>query len=198
MATQALEEQLNSRGLEILGRCDALSHRFDLLEVSPLLRDFTPAEADLLGASMLRVRAQPGQLLIAEGEASDWMMMLLSGTVDVGKRKVGAEFDSQEPGDVTRLAVIKEGAVVGEMSMLDGEPRYASCWALSVVEAAVLSRPAVSRLIASHPSVGAKLLVKLTQLLAQRLRNTSSQLVKVLQQNKRSAPPVSGPGPGTT
>jgi CRP/FNR family transcriptional regulator, cyclic AMP receptor protein len=32
-----------------------------------------------------------------------------------------------------------------------------------------------------HPAVGAKLLVKLTQLLAQRLRNTSSQLVKALQ-----------------
>jgi len=147
---------------------------------------------------MLLVRAKPGQLLIAEGEASDWMMMLLSGTVDVGKRKVGTEFDHEEPGDITRLAVIKEGAVVGEMSMLDGEPRYASCWALSVVEAAVLSRPAVSRLISSHPAVGAKLLVKLTQLLAQRLRNTSSQLVRVLQENKRAAAPTSGPGPGTT
>ena len=35
-----------------------------------------------------------------------------------------------------------------------------------------------------------KLLVKLTQLLAQRLRNTSSQLVKVLQEQKTPAPPV--------
>jgi CRP/FNR family transcriptional regulator, cyclic AMP receptor protein len=52
---------------------------------------------------------------------------------------------------------------------------------LSEVEAAVLSRAAVGRLIAAHPAVGAKLLVKLTQLLAQRLRNTSSQLVKALQ-----------------
>jgi len=197
MPNRTLEEQLNSRGLEILGCCEALSHRSGLLQVSPLLRDFTPAEADLLGATMLRVRAQPGQLLIAEGEASDWMMILLSGTVDVGKRKVGTEFDHEEPGDVTRLAVIKEGAVIGEMSMLDGEPRYASCRALSEVEAAVLSRPAVSRLISSHPAVGAKLLVKLTQLLAQRLRNTSSQLVKVLQEQKTPAPPVSGPGPGT-
>jgi hypothetical protein len=32
--------------------------------------------------------------------------------------------------------------------------------------------------------VGAKLLVKLTQLLAQRLRNTSSQLVKALQKQQ--------------
>lgn len=181
MPNQAIEKQLRDRGLELLGPCDRLSSRSELMQQSALLRDFSPAEAELLGASMLRVKAQPGQLLIAEGEVSDWMMILLQGTVDVGKRKIGAETDTQEPGDITRLAVLKEGAVIGEMSMLDGEPRYASCWALSEVEAAVLTRGAVGRLISSHPAVGAKLLVKLTQLLAQRLRNTSSQLVKVLQ-----------------
>ena len=186
MPNTALEEQLRARGLEVAGSCQQLSVRSELLELSPLLRDFTPAEADLLGENMLLLRAQPGQLLIAEGEASDWMMLLLRGTVDVGKRKIGAAADVQEPGDITRLAVLKEGAVVGEMSMLDGEPRYASCWALSEVEAAVLSRPAVGRLISVHPAVGAKLLVKLTQLLAQRLRNTSSQLVKALQIQRAS------------
>jgi CRP-like cAMP-binding protein len=175
-----LEEQLRDRGLELVGPCERLSLCAGLLDVSALLRDFTPAEADLLGASMLLVRARPGQLLIAEGEASDWMMLLLRGAVDVGKRKVGAAADHEEPGDNTRLAVLKEGAVLGEMSMLDGEPRYASCWALSEVEAAVLSRAAVGLLISSNPAVGAKLLVKLTQLLAQRLRNTSNQLVKAL------------------
>jgi CRP/FNR family transcriptional regulator, cyclic AMP receptor protein len=191
MASGSIEDQLKARGLEVLGPCERLSRNPELLQLSPLLRDFTPAEADLLGASMLLVRAQPGQLLIAEGEASDWMMLLIRGTVDVGKRKVGAEFDGQEPGDTTRLAVLKEGAALGEMSMLDGEPRYASCWALSEVEAAVLSRSAVGRLITAHPAVGAKLLVKLTQLLAQRLRNTSSQLVKALQKQQAA----SAPGP---
>jgi CRP/FNR family transcriptional regulator, cyclic AMP receptor protein len=192
MPISVLEEHLRKRGLEILGSCVNLSQENNLMAVSPLLGDFTPAEADLLGASMLRVRAAPGQLLIAEGEASDWMMMLLSGTVDVGKRKVGADSDDQEQGDITRLAVIKEGAVIGEMSMLDGEPRYASCRALSQVEAAVLTRGAVARLIAAHPTVGAKLLVKLTQLLAQRLRNTSNQLVKTLRNRGNAA--TGGPG----
>jgi CRP/FNR family transcriptional regulator, cyclic AMP receptor protein len=186
MPYRALETQLLERGLQILGPCQQLSHRTELLVESALLRDFTPAEAELLGASMLRIGARRGQLLIAEGEASDWLMILLRGTVDIGKRKVGAESDSTEPGDNTRLAVFREGAVIGEMSMLDGEPRYASCWALSEVEAAILSRAAVGRLISTHPAVGAKLLVKLTQLLAQRLRNTSNQLVKMLQEQNRS------------
>ena len=82
------------------------------------------------------------------------MLLLLSGTVDVAKRKVGAEFDDKEAGDTTRLAVLK---------------------------AAVLTRTALAGLIAQNPAVGAKLLVKITQLLAQRLRNTSNQVVKLLQ-----------------
>lgn len=184
MAAASVEEQLKNRGLELLGACEYLSQRTGLLQQSALLGDFSPAEADLLGASMLHVRARPGLLLISEGEASDWMMVLLRGTVDVGKRKVGADSDGDEPGDITRLAVLREGAAVGEMSMFDGEPRYASCWALSEVEAAVISREAVGRLIKSQPAVGAKLLVKLTQLLAQRLRNTSNQLVRMLQKQR--------------
>jgi CRP-like cAMP-binding protein len=179
---QVLESQLRARGLELLGPCELLSHCPGLMQESPLLRDFTPAEADLLGAQMLRVRAQPGQVLIAEGEVSEWMMILLVGTVDVDKRRV-----AKDPSETTRLAVLREGAVIGEMSMLDGEPRSASCRALSVVEAAVLTRSAVGALVISHPAVAAKLLVKLTQLLAQRLRNISTQLVKVLQERDRQA-----------
>lgn len=179
MAAVPLEQQMATAGLEVVGACANLSRWPELMQSSQLLQDFTPAEADLLGGLMLHVRARPGQMLIAEGDATDWMMLLLGGTVDVGKR-IGPDADREVRGDNTRLAVLRPGAVLGEMSMFDGEPRYASCWALSEVEAAVLDRGAVARLIKAHPEIGAKLLVKLTQLLAQRLRNTSSQLVKVL------------------
>jgi CRP/FNR family cyclic AMP-dependent transcriptional regulator len=101
-------------------------------------------------------------------------LMLLAGTVDVVKTAQG--------GSVSRLAVIKQGAAVGEMSMLDSAPRYATCVAIDEVQAGVLTRSVIARLIQEHPAIGAKLLVKLTQLLAQRLRNTSNQLVKLLQQ----------------
>jgi CRP-like cAMP-binding protein len=176
-----VEETLRAASLEIVGCCERLSERPDLLQESPLLQDFTPDEADVLGAVMLRVRAQAGQMLIAEDDPSDWMLLLLSGTVDVGKRRVGAETQRPEPNDTERLAVLRPGAVLGEMSMLDGEPRYASVWALSEVEVAILTRQGLARLINEHPAVGAKLLVKITQLLAQRLRNTSNQVLRLLQ-----------------
>jgi CRP-like cAMP-binding protein len=170
-ATLAAAEQLQAAGLAVVGTCAGLTGRGpQLLHNAALLEDFTPDEAEALGSAMLLLRARSGQQLIAEGEVGGWMLLLLEGTVDVTKRS--------PTGEPSRLAVIRQGAAIGEMSMLDGEPRYATCTALDDVEAGVLTREAIAALIRDHPGAGAKLLVKLTQLLAQRLRNTSNQLVK--------------------
>ena len=163
-------------GLEVDGVCLSLSgYVLEWRQAAAMLEDLTPHEADTLGALMPRVRARAGQALIREGEVGDWMLLLLSGTVDVLK--------ASPNGETSRLAVIKEGTSVGEMSMLDGAPRNASCVAIEDVQAGVLTRAVIARLIQDHPAIGAKLLVKLTQLLAQRLRNSSNQLVKLLQKH---------------
>ncbi|MGH8034901.1 MAG: Crp/Fnr family transcriptional regulator, partial [Lysobacterales bacterium] len=177
--------QLDAAGLHVFGCCERLSaYGPDLLQNAPLLQDFTPAEADILGASMLLIRAEPGQVMIREGESGDWMMLILKGTVDVTKRIEPqgdpASADAQAQAAVSRVAVVRSGAAVGDMSMLDSEPRYATCTALEAVEAGVWGRHEIALLIRDHPGVGAKLLVKITQLMAQRLRNTRNQLVKLL------------------
>ena len=169
-----LQAQFVRAGLQFDGVCTGLSrHAAQWRQTAALLEDLSFDEADALGALMPLVRARAGQALIKEGDVGDWMLLLLSGTVEVIK--------TSEAGEVSRLAVIKQGAAVGEMSMLDAAPRYATCLAIEDVQAGVLTRAVIARLIQEHPAIGAKLLVKLTQLLAQRLRNTSNQLVKLLQ-----------------
>jgi CRP-like cAMP-binding protein len=170
----SIEQQLQSIGLELLGTCAGLSrYTPGWRHGTALLEDLAPHEMDALGAFMPKVRAQPGQVLIHEGDVGDWMLLLLDGMVDITK-KSGS-------GGTSRLAVIKQGATVGEMSMFDAAPRNASCLAIDIVEAGVLTRSNIAQLIEQHPAVGAKLLVKLTQILAQRLRNTSHQLAKSMQ-----------------
>ena len=200
-----LAEQLRDAGLTVVPACGPLSaYGADLLNNSPLLQDMTVQEADILGAAMLLIKADPGQVLIREGDAGDWMLLLLKGTVDVTKRIAPLSIPSTPPvtppptddaanaapeaapdsaDTSSRVAVIKRGAAVGEMSMLDNEPRYESCTAIEAVEAGVLGRHAIALLIRDHPGVGAKLLVKITQLMAQRLRNTSNQLVKLIRKS---------------
>lgn len=181
VSDEVLAAALTQAGLELLPAQEHMSQRIPaLLMHAALLHDFHPEEVDVLCARMLHVRAQPGQVLIAEGDTHHWMMLLFTGTVDVTKR-------SPRTGEPSRLAVIQRGAAIGEMSMFDGEMRYASCTAIEQVEAGVLSRAAVGALIRDHPAIGAKLMVKLTQLLAQRLRNTSNQLIKAMAATEASA-----------
>lgn len=177
-----LEDRLQQAGLELLGSCHKMSGRGPgLLEHSALLEDFSLQELDILGEAMLLIRAQPGQVLISEGDEGDWLLLVLSGTVDVTKATPPSDADPQAQESFSRLGVVTEGAALGEMSMFDRDVRYATCTAIDTVEAALLSRAAIGRLIQQQPGVGAKLVVKITQLLAQRLRNTSNRLVKMLQ-----------------
>ena len=169
----SLHEQLRSAGLDLAGDCAALGQAGAFgVQGSLLLEDFSAEEAGALGAAMPLLRAAPGQVLIREGDNGNWMLLVLSGTVDVTKRR--------PDGGTSRLAVVKGGATLGEMSMFDGEPRNATCTAIDQVQAGLLERAAISTLIREQPAVGAKLLVKLIQLVAQRLRNTNNQLVKLL------------------
>ena len=204
---KTLEEQLDAAGLRVFGACEKISaYGPDLLQHAPLLQDMTPAEADILGASMRLIRAEPGQVIIREGDAGEWMLLVLKGTIDVTRRiehgdeppnaapsehapptpkeddEPRAKDDGPARPEFSRVAVVKRGASIGEMSMFDSELRYASCTAIDTVEAAAIGRHEIAILIRDHPAVGAKLLVKLTQLMAQRLRNTSNQLVKLLRQ----------------
>ena len=183
---------LQQRGSRDCGNAqEALQSQADHLRQSAsLLEDFKLDELAILGAAMHKISAKPGQVLIEEGESGDWMLLVLQGTVDVTKRIMHHDTAGQPTAsllEVSRLAVVRAGASLGEMSMLDNELRNATCTAIEEVEAAILTRAAIGHLIADHPAVGAKLLIKITQLLAQRLRNTSAQLVKVVVEGKQRA-----------
>ncbi len=179
---KTLEDQLHTAGLTVVGTCTQLrTYGTNLMSTSPLLQDMSAQEVDVLGQSMLLIRADAGQALIREGETGEWMLLLLSGTVDITKQVEQTAEDGEKTISTSRIGVIRCGASIGEMSMLDSEPRYATCTAIEAAEAGVLGRREIALLIRDHPGVGAKLLVKITQLMAQRLRNTSNQLVKLLQ-----------------
>jgi CRP/FNR family transcriptional regulator, cyclic AMP receptor protein len=190
MLPASLPASLLLRGFEDGGDCAAVlpAQESSLRMSASLLEDFTSHELAILGSAMRLVQAAAGQVLIEEGEAGDWMLLVLSGTVDVTKRVMRQDAQghaTQELLEVSRLAVVRTGASLGEMSMLDSEPRNATCTAIDEARIAILTRAAIRQLIAEHPAVSAKLLIKITQLLAQRLRNTSVQLIKAVVDRKQ-------------
>lgn len=147
-----------------------------IIERIRLFADFTAEEAALLAQYMTCYRAAPGTEIIREGEASDFMLLILDGEVEIVKR---APNEMPE-----RLALAGPGKTLGEMSLIDGEPRFASCIALSETTFAVLDRAALVELASAKPHFGVKFLTALLQLVNQRLRQVSEELLRCLYQQR--------------
>src|SRR5690606_11774132 len=100
----------------------------------------------LLAQFMQVYRAEPDAILIREGDEGDFMVMLLEGSVAVRK---------QGRGEMPQMiATVDAGKTLGEMSMIDGEARFATCVALEPVLIAVLDRDSLARIIVEHPMLG--------------------------------------------
>jgi CRP-like cAMP-binding protein len=151
-----------------------------LIPKCPLLENFSPAEVRQLAHFMEVYRAQPGMEIIREGDGGDFMMMVVEGRVDVHKRD---RWNTPQ-----HIAEIEAGRTLGEMSMIDGEPRFATCVALESTLIAVLDRENLARIIVEQPLLGAKLLMELVLMLSQRLRATSEKLIGLMDEQGSRAP----------
>jgi len=148
-----------------------------LIPTCTLLENFSPPEVRLLAQFMDVYRAAPGREIIREGGGGDFMVMILEGRVEVQKRNRWNEMQV--------IAEVGPGRTLGEMSMIDGEPRFATCVAIEPVVIAVMQRESLARIIVEQPLLGAKILMELVLMLSQRLRATSSRLVQVLDAQAR-------------
>ncbi len=166
--------------LEHLGDATKFSPQIHaLIPKCNLLENFSPAEVRLLAHFMDVYQAPAGTEIIHEGEGGDFMLMLIEGKVEVLKR------DRWKTPQL--IAVVDAGKTLGEMSMIDGEPRFATCVAAEPTVLAVLDRENLARIIVEQPMLGAKILMELVLMLSQRLRTTSARLLQLMDDQSHRA-----------
>ena len=159
---------------ESLGLAALMTQRIqDISAHTPLFEDFTDEELARLGAFMPVYRAPAQAALIVEGETGDFMMLVIEGMVDITRQ--------DKWGNTKRIAVVTVGQTLGEMSMLDGEPRFASCTALEPTTFAILDRAGLQSAAHAEPRLATKILMKLVLMMSQRLRQTSAKLVNYIE-----------------
>jgi CRP/FNR family transcriptional regulator, cyclic AMP receptor protein len=167
--------------LEFLGDAVRFSNQLHaLIPKCALLENFSPAEVRLLAHFMDVYRAEAGMEIIREGEGGDFMLMMIEGRVAVNKRD---RWNTPQ-----LIAQVEPGRVLGEMSMIDGEPRFATCVAVEATLIAVLGRESLARIIVEQPLLGAKLLMELVLMLSQRLRATSERLLGLKDEQPQRSP----------
>jgi len=132
-------------------------------------------DINLLASYMGLYRAKDKDIILSEGEDGDYMLLLVEGSVDILKQ------DTQHC--MKLLTTIQPGMIVGEMAVVDGEKRFATCIAAEPSVFAVLTRDALVKIIDDEPKLGAKILVQLLAMMSEYLRETGGKLVGYLKVN---------------
>lgn len=78
------------------------------------------------------------------------------------------------PDGFRRIALIDEGSVFGEQSLLDGRPRSAHIRAVSAGRMRVMSLRQLEQLARDNPTLGHRVLLDLGRIVSERLRHTTT------------------------
>lgn len=143
-----------------------------MLDNTQMFRGMEWFQIEALSSYVQLYRAVPGSTLFREGDKGDFMCIVLKGKLEVRK-------EDNHHIDKT-VATIFSGRSLGEMSMVDGEPRSATVVVVEPTLLAVLTREDFQLITNDKPALAAKILLKIAQLLSQHLRHTSGILVDYL------------------
>ncbi|MDR2129035.1 MAG: cyclic nucleotide-binding domain-containing protein [Burkholderiaceae bacterium] len=152
----------------------------ELLVAGGALMSLSISDALVVVSYMHPRRVQAGEVLIREGESkgNDFMALLIEGEVTVESCATTAQRDSMV------VTVLGPGSLVGELGIIDDEPRSASCIASTDLLLAILPRAAVEQLIEDEPAVAARLMLAVAKSVADHLRETNRKLVRFSQMTK--------------
>ena len=157
----------NSAG-PVSGLGQNLKQRAEILDETRWANEFSWPEIESLAYYLSMQRASRHDVICREGAADDTMFIIARGSVNILKEGSG--------GNKRILAALGQGQTLGEMSLLDGEPRSATAVAESDVVLLAMSKSALEDMIREKPGLAVKFIMKLARLLSQRLRKTSGAL----------------------
>jgi CRP/FNR family transcriptional regulator/CRP/FNR family cyclic AMP-dependent transcriptional regulator len=124
-----------------------------LLERSSLLQGLPQDSLAQIAAAARRRSYRRGEVVFHQGDPGDTLLIIESGAVKV--------LVYSETGDETVLAIVGPGEFLGELALIDGEPRSAAVQAIEPVEAWSIRRDAFMQVVHAHPQTTDRLLAAL-------------------------------------
>jgi CRP/FNR family cyclic AMP-dependent transcriptional regulator len=138
----------------------------------PLFSGLTKRQLAAVAKVVDHVSFEPGAVLVTELRIAQRLIIIRNGTAAVTRRGIVAREGTVggiQEGASRRLATVGAGDIVGELSLIDGQPTSASVVAETPLDALVLYRTRFAELLDSMPALYPRLLVGM----AGRIRATS-------------------------
>lgn len=180
-ASQGAAQDTHPESVSHLERQDfpPLTRAAELLAAPSALVQLSLAEALVVVGYMHPRHIPAGTMFIREGDGHNtgYMVLVLEGEVVVESIVVS------RVSPIT-LTVLGPGSLHGEMGLIDGLPRSASCTASSEINCAVLTRESLLQLLKDKPGIAAKLMMTIAVRMGERVRDNNDKLKKYVQLTK--------------
>ncbi len=138
-----------------------------ILEHSLLFRDLKPRELALIEKLVYPRYYRAGEVIFERGDRGAGMYIIGYGSV-----KIYLETEGQE----IELAVLEKHDFFGEVALVGELPRTASARALENTEVIGFFRPELLELISRAPTIGAKILFRLAEVIGTRLNRANEEI----------------------
>ena len=133
-----------------------------------LLQGFSRQETILFSEYLECFGVPRNATVLREGDESDFLAILITGAAVITKKHDGID---------KVVFSIKPGDMIGEMSLIDGQPRFASCITTEPADFAVLSNENFNAMLADHPRLSNKISLRLLHLTTDRLRYATHRML---------------------
>ena len=150
----------------------------DILKKVPIFWELKNSELKDIEQIIHHRHFKPNEIIFWEGEPGVGMYIIQDGEVAIYHGK-----DTENEEEMVRL---KNGDFFGEMALLNEEPRSGTAVSKANSHIIGLYRPDLFGLFERKPNFGVKVLIKLADMMATRLRNTNEELQELkLKFNKK-------------
>ena len=142
-----------------------------MASLSPLLSNFPPEDVAQLSIFGEARHYVAGETIIEENEVNHYLYLILKGTVEVSKKG--------DRGQRT-IAEITQTGSIEEMSIFDPGPSSATVKAVTDVEVWRATRENLERMHEVRPKVAYRLVTRICEVLARRLRQLNQKYVDIV------------------
>jgi CRP/FNR family transcriptional regulator, cyclic AMP receptor protein len=165
------DSRIRQQRLRAIAGSTSADRAAEMLTANTALMQLSHDEARAVVAYMRPHRIHEGTTFIREGDTQDtgFMLLVLDGEVTIESIVVS------RTAPIT-VSVLGPGSLIGEMGLLDGSPRSASCIAMSDLRCAMLTREGLNQLLNDDPRTAAKLMMAISLRIVNRMRESQEKL----------------------
>lgn len=144
---------------------------FKQLSTIPIFRDLDQNELAVVCKHMFEQSVKKDNVLFVEGMPGESLYIIMSGCVEITK-----EIKNNQK---IVLAMMGPNDMVGEMSLIDSEPRSATAVTTEDSVLLVITKRSFNEILRSDSQIAAKILMGLLKIISRRLRLIDSKIEEI-------------------